>query len=164
MGRCVTTTTWSIPLGGFPSPPPGTAKAGRGAARGPGPVRPAAPVVGPARRLPVPAVRHVEDVAAGDRDSDLVPVRPGVVVGRLRRSQRAALVQRDVTAGQPVEQGSGLVLLVGDEAVHRHRGVHDYLAHGALLCSGVPPKLGSGDLSLLYEINRPAAANCPTRG
>ena len=50
----------------------------------------------------------------------------------------AALVQRDVTAGQPVEQRSGLVIFVRDEAVHRHRAVHDHLAHGALLCLGSP--------------------------
>jgi hypothetical protein len=30
-------------------------------------------------------------------------------------------------------------VLVRDEAVHRHRGVHDHLAHEALLCFGVPP-------------------------
>ena len=114
-GRCVTTTTWSIP----------------------------------ARRLPVPAVRHVEDVAADECRRDLVPVRPGVIVGRLRHLDLAALVQRDVTAGQPVEQRSGLVVLVRDEAVHRHRAVHDPLAHGTLPCFGVPPKLAWRELSLL---------------
>ena len=103
------------------------------------PVRHDDHVVDPARRLPVPAVRHVEDVAADDRHPDLVPVRPDVVVGRLRHLQHAALVQRHVTAGQPVEQGSGLIVLVRDEAVHRHRAVHDHVAHGALLCLGMPP-------------------------
>jgi ABC-type multidrug transport system ATPase subunit len=102
------------------------------------PVRHDDHVVDPARRLPVPAVRQVEDVAADECRPDLVPVRPGVVVGGLRHLHRAALVQRDVTVGQPVEQRSGLVMLVRDEAVHRHRAVHDHLAHGALLCFGVP--------------------------
>jgi hypothetical protein len=87
---------------------------------------------------PVPAVRHVEDVAPDDRRPDLVPVRPRVVVGRLRYLQRAALVQRDVTGEQPVEQRSGLVVPVRDETVYRHRGVHDDFAHGALLCFRVP--------------------------
>ena len=102
------------------------------------PVRHDDHVVDPTRRLPVPAVRHVEDVAAGDRHPDLVPVRPDVVVGRLRHLHVAALVQRDVTAGQPVEQRSGLVLLVRDEAVHRHRGVHHYFAHGLSSAWGAP--------------------------
>jgi hypothetical protein len=108
-------------------------------ALGPAPVSHDDDVVDPARRLPIPAVRHVEDVAPYDRRPDLVPVRPGVVVGRLRHLQLAALVQRDVTAEQPVEQRSRLVALVRDETVYRHRGVHDYFAHGALLCFGVPP-------------------------
>ena len=47
-----------------------------------------------------------------------------------RTIEVAAGVQRDVAAGQPVEQRSGLVVLVRDEAVDRHRAVHDHLAHG----------------------------------
>src|SRR3954468_22929853 len=98
-GRCVTTTTWPTPPGGFPPQPSVMSKTWRPT------------IVAP-----------------------IFPVRPGVVVGRLRHLQLAALVQRDVTAGQPVEQRAGLVILVCDEAVHRHRAVHDHLAHRALLC------------------------------
>ena len=39
-------------------------------------------VVDPGRRLPVPAVCDVEDVAAGNGRPDLVPVRPDVAVTR----------------------------------------------------------------------------------
>jgi hypothetical protein len=105
---------------------------------GPAPVRDDDDVGDPARRPPIPAVRQVEDVAPDDRHADLVPVRPGVVVGGLRHLQRAARVERHVTVEQPVEQGSGLVALVRDEAVDRHRGVHDHFAHAALLCIECP--------------------------
>src|SRR4029078_9287286 len=37
---------------------------------------------------------------------------------------------------QPVEQRSGLVAVVRDETVHRHRGVHDDCAHGRSSASG----------------------------
>ena len=37
-------------------------------------------------------------------------------------------VQRHVTVGQPVDERSGLVTLVSNEAVDRHRAVHDHLA------------------------------------
>ncbi len=100
-------------------------------------------VVDRARRLPVPAVRHVEDVTADDGRPDLVPIRPDVVVGRLRNLQDSALVQRHFTAEQPVEQRSGLVVLVGDETVYRHRAVHDYLAQWALLCFGSVSKVAT---------------------
>ena len=100
------------------------------------PVRPDDHVVDPARWRAAPAVRQVEDVAADDRHSDLVPVGPGEVVGRLRHRQLPGLVERDVTAGHPVEQRAGLVVFVRDEAVHRHTAVHDHLAHGPFrLCS-----------------------------
>ena len=113
------------------------------------PVRHDDHVVDPARRLPVPAVRHVEDVAADECRPDLVPVRPGVVVGRLRHLHLAGLVQRDVTAGHPLEQRAGLVSLVRDEAVHRYRAVQDHLAHGLLLlCSGAAHAGVSGAASL----------------
>src|SRR5699024_829430 len=102
----------------------------RGPAGGWRPVRHDDHVVDTARGRPVPAIGQVEDVPSDDGHPDLVPVRPGVVVGRLGHVELAAGVQRDVTVAVPVEQGSRLVVLVGDEAVHRHHVVHDYLAHG----------------------------------
>jgi len=81
----------------------------------------------------VPPVGQVEDVATDDRRPDPIPVGTGVVVRGLRHLQDAAVVQRDVAAGQPVEQRPGLIAVVGDEAVHRNRAVHDHGPHVDLL-------------------------------
>src|SRR5262249_30184292 len=123
-------------------------------ALGPAPVGHDDDVVDPSRRCPVPAVRHVEDVATDDCRPDLVPVRPDVVEGRLRHLQDAALVQRHVTAEQPVEQRSGLVVLVRYEAIYRYRAVHDYFAHGALLYFPLLISLSNSSLFGILRILR----------
>ena len=102
-GRCVTTTTSSIRLGGFPSQPSVRSKTSP-----------------PASVAPISSQYG--------RCSRRTPATPSP-----RRSRPT-----NVTVGQPVEHQSGLVILVRDEAVHRHRGVHDHLAHGALLWFGCP--------------------------
>jgi hypothetical protein len=112
-------------------------------------------VVDPGGRRAIPAVRQVEDVAAHDRHADLVPVGTDVVVGRAGHLQHTALVQRELTRGQPLEQGSGLVILVRDEAVHRHRAVHDHRAHDVLLCLGLPENQPRAATS-------PSGRRCPT--
>ena len=73
----------------------------------------------------------------------------GVEAAMARAQELAGDRVVEVAAGQPVEQRSGLVVLVGDEAVHRHRAVHDHLAHEALLCLGCPQKLAGRELRLL---------------
>ena len=86
-----------------------------------------------------PSVMYVEDVAAGLMSCpDLVPVRPGVIVGHLRHLQLAALVQQDVTAGQPIEQRSGLIILV-DEAVLDTELYMTTLPTGLSSAQGAPP-------------------------
>ncbi|MCC2593792.1 hypothetical protein LKO27_10285 [Tessaracoccus sp. OS52] len=82
------------------------------------PVRHDDDVVYPAWRRPVPAVRDVEDVAAGDCHPDLVPVGPDMVVGRLRHLQYAAVVQRHIPTDQPLEQRTGVVVLSRNETIH----------------------------------------------
>src|SRR4026207_2391191 len=94
-GRCDTTTTWSIPLGGVPPQPSVRSKTWR-----------------PATRHPLSAPDRARVCGgAGAAPPYRAPVRPRVVVGRLRHLHVPAVVQRDVAAGQPVEQRAGLVVL-----------------------------------------------------
>jgi len=51
---------------------------------------------------------------------------------------RALVPTGIVSRGQPVEQRSGLVILVRDEAVHRHRSVHTTLPTGLSSALGSP--------------------------
>src|SRR3954468_16612191 len=91
-------------------------------------------MVDPTRRRPIPAVGDVEGVTAGNGHPDLVPVRPDVVERSLRHLQNATVVQRHVTADEPLEDRTGIVVLSRDETIHRNRPVHDHFPHGFLLC------------------------------
>ena len=135
----------TAPRGSSPPAPAGATRRRRGRSR---------------RGRAAPAVRQVEEVTADERHADLVPVRPGVVVRGLRDLHLAGLVERDVTAGHPVEQRTGLVVVIRDEAVHRHAAVHDHLAHGrCLLDSGSAHADGSAAAGL---VGNQSAGSGPT--
>lgn len=67
----------------------------------------------------------------------------------VRESDLVEQGQPSASVPESVEQRSGPVVLVRDETIHRHRAVHNHLAHQGLPCFGGAPKLACREPPLL---------------
>ena len=87
------------------------------------------------RRLGLPTVGQVEQVTPLDRGADAAPERADVLVGSTADSKSGVTVlarlvgDGHVAVEVPLEERPYVIVLVGDEAVHRHHGIHDYGCH-----------------------------------
>ena len=88
----------------------------------------------PRGRLGIPAVGQVKQVTPLDRGPDAGPERADVLVRSLADTERAVTLPRLVGDGHvavevPLEERPHVIVLVGDEAIHRHHGMHDHGCH-----------------------------------